>query len=236
MDPVWIAVALIGGYLLGSISFARIVTRAITGQDVTQFDVPVSADESYKAQSIGGNTVSSRLGAKYGMLTGILDMLKVALPVLALKLAFPGQPYHLMFAVSDMAGHIWPVYYRFHGGSGWSPAFGSLLVIDWLGALLTPVLGFIFGMFIVRMVSLAIISWMWFVIPWLWFRTHDLWHLLYAVAINILFLLSMIPETRIMAKYKAEGRLLEYGHASLAVNPMGRGFLKMAEKFHVKLS
>lgn len=235
MDMLPVLYAVLAGYLIGSISFARIVTRLATGEDVTQFEVPVAGTEDkYKVIAIGGNSVSSRLGKRYGFLTSILDMLKVILVVVAFKLLYPGQPYHLVAALAGMAGHIWPVYYRFNGGAGWSAAFGSLLAVDWLGALLTPVISFIFGMFIVRDITTAIISWMWFVIPWLWLRTGDLWHVGYAVGMNILFVLAMIPEIKVMLKYKREGKLMNYGAGSLGSNPMGRGFLKMARALGVK--
>ena len=45
---------------------------------------------------------------------------------------------------------------------------------------------------------------------------------------NILFILAMIPEIKTGIKYKKEGKVEEYGRGSLASNPMGRGYLKMA--------
>ncbi|MCK7530812.1 MAG: glycerol-3-phosphate acyltransferase [Marinilabiliales bacterium] len=127
-------------YLLGSISFARLIVKLWTGKDVTEFEVAVEGTEDkYKAISIGGNTVSTALGAKGGMTVGILDILKVVLPTLAFKLLYPDQPaYMLIAAVGGLVGHIWPLYYRFHGGAGFSAIMGGLLVIDWLAVLVSP--------------------------------------------------------------------------------------------------
>ena len=46
-------------YLVGSISFARLVTKWWAGKDVTEFEIPVEGTEDrYKVLSIGGNSVS----------------------------------------------------------------------------------------------------------------------------------------------------------------------------------
>jgi glycerol-3-phosphate acyltransferase PlsY len=226
-------------YFIGSISFARLVTSWwAPGKDVTEFEIPVEGTEDrYKVLSIGGNSVSSVLGPKAGMTVGILDILKVVLPTLAFKLIYPEQPaYAFIAAIGGLVGHIWPIYYHFHGGSGFSAILGGLIVIDWVAALILPVAGLILGMFIFRIMVVASLSWIWLLIPWFWWRTGgDLTYILYAVAINILFLLAMIPEYKNAMKYKKEGKYLEYGMGSLRSHPMGRGMLKMAKIFGVEI-
>lgn len=238
MDPVIAIISLGISYLLGSLSFARLVVRLWTGKDVTEFEVAVDGtDDKYKAVSIGGNTVSAALGAKGGMLVGILDILKVILPTLAFKLIYPDQPvYMLVAAIGGLIGHIWPIYYHFHGGAGFSAILGGLLVIDWLAALISPVAGLIFGMVILRNIIAANLSWLWLLIPWFWWRSGgDPAYILYAVAVNVLFLLAMLPEYRNAMKYKQEGKYIEYGLGALKANPMGRGMLKMAKFFKVEI-
>jgi glycerol-3-phosphate acyltransferase PlsY len=200
-------------YLIGSISFARLVTKWWAGKDVTEFEIPVEGTEDrYKVLSIGGNSVSSVLGPKAGMTAGILDILKVILPTLAVKLIYPEQPeYTLIAALGGLIGHIWPIYYRFHGGSGFSAILGGLFVIDWVAALISPVAGLILG------------------------TGGDTAHILYAVAVNILFLLAMIPDIQKAMQYKKEGKYIEYGMGSLKSHPMGRGMLKMAKFFGVEI-
>lgn len=226
-------------YLIGSISFARLVTKWWSpGRDVTEFEIMLEGtQESYKAISMGGNSVSSTLGPKAGLTVGLLDILKVMLPTLLFKLIFPQQPeYALLAALGGMAGHIWPIYHRFHGGSGFSAILGGLLVIDWLAAVVSPIAGLFLGMVILRNIVAANLAWIWLLIPWFWWRTAgDLAHILYAVAVNILFILAMIPEARMALKYKREGKYLEYGLGSLKSHPMGRGMLKIANYFHVEI-
>jgi acyl-phosphate glycerol 3-phosphate acyltransferase len=227
----------VSAYLIGSISFARLVTRWWTsGKDVTEHEIAVDGtDDRYKVLSIGGNSVGSMLGPRAGLTVGVLDILKVFLPTLFFKLYLPEQPaYALAAAVSGMIGHIWPVYYRFHGGSGFSAIMGGLLAIDWLAVLVTPLAGLLLGMLVFRNIVVATLSWIWLLIPWLWWRTDGSpAHIAYAVIINILFLLAMIPEYQTAMKYKQEGKYLEYGVGSLKSHPMGRGMLRIAKFFHV---
>jgi len=226
-------------YLIGSISFARLVTRLwAPGKDVTTFETPIDGtDERYKALSIGGNSVSSVLGPKAGMTVGVLDILKIFIPTLLFKLFFPDQPaYMLISAIAGTMGHIWPIYHRFHGGSGFSAILGGLLVIDWLAVFVTPVAGLFLGMAVFRNMIAANLMWMWLLIPWLWWRTDgDIRYILYAVAVNVLFMLAMIPDIKMAMKYRREGKYIEYGLGNLKSNPMGRGMLKIAKFFGVEV-
>lgn len=238
MDPFIVFLSLLISYLLGSISFARLVVRIWTGKDVTEFEISVDGtDEKYKAPSIGGNTVSTMLGPRGGMIVGIADILKIMLPTLAFKIIFPEQPaYALLAAVGGLLGHIWPIYYRFHGGSGFSAILGGLLVIDWPAALILPIVGLLLGLLVFRNLVVATLSWIWLIIPWFWWRTGgDPAYMVYAIAVNIIFLLAMVPEYQLAMKYKREGKYLEYGMGSLKAHPMGRGMLKMAKFFHVEV-
>jgi glycerol-3-phosphate acyltransferase PlsY len=229
----------IGTYLIGSLSFARLVTSWRTsGTDLAEHEIGVDGtDEHYKVVSIGANSASSLLGPKLGMLISLLDILKVFLPTLFFKLYFPAQPaYALTVALAGMIGHIWPVYYRFHGGSGFSAVLGGLLAIDWLAALVTPAAGLLLGMIVFRNIIIASLAWMWLLIPWLWWRTEgSLPHILYAVIVNLLFVLAMLPEYQTAMKYRRQGRYVEYGLGNLKSNPMGRGMLKIAKFFRLEI-
>jgi glycerol-3-phosphate acyltransferase PlsY len=227
-------------YLLGSISFARVVTHFWTAgkQNVTEHEIPIDGtDERYKVRSIGANSVSSIIGTRAGMVVSILDILKVVLPTLFFKLFFPEQPvYFLLAAIFGLVGHVWPLFYRFHGGVGFSAIMGGLFVIDWLAVLVTPIAGLLLGMLIFRNMIVASLSWLWLLIPWLWWRTNgDPVYIFYAIAINILFLFAMLPEYQTAMKYKKEGKLIEYGLGNLKSNPMGRGMLKIAKFFRVEI-
>jgi len=226
-------------YLLGSLSFARIVTYVWTsGQDITDHEFSVDGTgDSYKILSVGANSVSSLLGKKVGMIVSFFDILKVFLPTLFFKLTYPGQPYLYMIAATfGIIGHVWPIYYKFHGGSGFTAIMGGLIVIDWLALFVTPIVGLFLGMVVFRNLVVATLSWIWLLIPWLWWRMDgDVSYIFYSVAVNILFMLAMLPEYNTAMKYKAEGKYLEYGMGNLKSTPMGRGMLKIADFFHVEI-
>jgi glycerol-3-phosphate acyltransferase PlsY len=238
MDPITGMLSLTISYLLGSISFARIVVKLWTGKDVAEFEVAVEGTgDKYKAIAIGGNTVSTVLGATGGLIAGTLDILKVAIPTLAFKSLYPDEPaYMLIAAIGGLLGHNWPLYHRFHGGAGFSAILGGLLVIDWPAAVVTPIAGILLGMLVFRNMIVANLSWLWLLLPWLWWRSGgDTAYILYAVVANLLFLIAMIPEYQTAMKYKKEGKLLEYGLGSMKANPMGRGMLKIAKFFKVEI-
>ena len=95
----------------------------------------------YKVTTTGATAASMQLGARAGCAIGLLDMLKAAIPVLLFRILYPDELYLLAAAVAAMAGHNWPVFHRFQGGRGISAYYGGLLVIDWVGALVTAAVG-----------------------------------------------------------------------------------------------
>jgi glycerol-3-phosphate acyltransferase PlsY len=232
-------ISAIMSYLLGSISFARIITYIWTsGKDITDHEIPVDGtNESYKVLSIGANSVSSLVGARAGMVVSFFDILKVFLPTLFFKLAYPEQPaLYLIAATFGVIGHIWPIYYRFHGGSGFTAIMGGLFVIDPFAIFVTSIVGLFLGMVVIRNMVVATLSWIWLLIPWLWWRTNGGWeYILYGVAVNVLFILAMVPEIQNVMVYKEKGQTLEYAMGNLKSNPMGRGMLKIANFFKVEI-
>jgi len=206
IEPWIAALAAVVGYLSGSISMARIVTRLVAPhEDITQTDIKLeSTGETYHMHAVAGTTVSLKLGAKWGGITAILDILKAFIPTLVFRLLYPGAPYAIITALATVIGHDWPIYHRFKGGRGTSPIYGGLLAIDPLGALAMSMLGMVLGMVVFRKTFVAFLAGLWLMIPWLWFRTHSWMYLAYGVAINLLFTVAMIPEFRqIMAMKKA---------------------------------
>ncbi len=204
---LWIALlAALVGYLLGSLSSARVIARWVApGTDLSHIEHPVPrSDVVFTSDSVSATAVRLRLGTRYGCLTAILDMLKVALPTLAFRLWQPEAPYYLIVAALGLVGHDWPVYHRWQGGRGESPIYGALLVIDPLGVVATNLLGIVFG-FVTG--NLLVLRWAGLVlmIPWLWLRTHDPAPVLYMLFANGVYWTAMAPELRQYAQIKQEG-------------------------------
>lgn len=231
-----LAVAL-GAYLLGAISFTRIALR-ILGSNSSTADaavpIPVpGSEDTFHYTSVGATAIGMHHGGRVGCLVGILDMAKIALPVLALRVWQPDQPYFLLAAVFGMVGHIWPVYYRFRGGRGFSSIYGGFLAIDPLGAIVTSIGGLLGGIFVLRNFALAYFLGMWLMIPWLWFSTRQLPYLLYGLAVNVLYILGSIPELRQMRKLRKEA--FSSLRASMEPWPMGKAILKMTDRAGIRI-
>ena len=231
MDLYIALLVMVISYLIGSISFSRVVTKLIK-PDATLDDVVLRTEDDQsgtRLRNVGATTASIKVGTRWGCFIGWLDILKVALPTFVFRWLYPDQPYFLLAAVFGMIGHNWPIYYKFKGGTGVSAIYGGLLVIDIVGAIVCAFGGLFFGLFIVKDILVAYLSGIWFLIPWFWFRTHDLAYVAYAVTVNLIIILALLPEIRDQIKAHRDG---SYDmQAAMGSFPMGRGMLKIMERF-----
>ena len=214
MEPFLTLTAAVIGYLLGSISFARIVTRlAAPEQDISKIKVTLPDSEAgMESDAVSATTVRLHVGARYGCLTSILDMAKAAAPALAFRTIYPEAPYYLVAAGMATVGHNWPIYHRFKGGRGLSPILGGMLVIDWLGVLVSNLAGFLLGL-PSRNLLVVTGGGVFFMTFWIWFRTGDIPQLIYAVLMNVIYWSSMIPEIREYLRLRREGHLEAFQEA-----------------------
>ena len=140
--------AVLAAYLVGSLSFAVIVSQLMGLND----------PRSYGSKNPGATNVLRSGSKKAAILTLLLDAVKGWLPV-ALILTF-GEPYGLGTGVAAVAGlaaflgHLYPVFFGFKGGKGVATAGGVLVGVNGLLALAT--LGtFAIVVYFSRYVSLA---------------------------------------------------------------------------------
>ena len=231
MDPLLALFAAAVGYLCGAISFARLVSKIVAPQkDITSTEIGIaSTEEKVIMSAVSATTVSMHLGSKFGFVTVVLDMLKITLPTLVFKHRY-AESYFLISAAAGMIGHIWPVYHGFQGGRGLSAVYGGMFAIDLIGVFATSIGGMLLGLVVIRDVLVAYVGGLWLLIPWLWFRTHDVAHVIYAVAVNIVFLLAMIPEMKQYLRLRREGKGDDLAEV-MQLTGMGRGIHKMAKRF-----
>ena len=220
-------------YLLGSLSFGRIVGKILDPEvDLEDVSVPLQGEDkeaSYRLQSVGGNTVSIRFGGRVGCLVGLLDILKAFVPTLVVRLLFPDQPYMFIAAIAAFAGHNWPIYYRFKGGRGVSPFYGGLFAIDPIGAVVVAVISMLIGMLLLKELLFAYAGGILLALPWfLITKFSEPEYMIYSLIIFVLFILAMIPELRQMREMGKK-----YGKSDIAVSldriPMGQSMLRMLE-------
>jgi glycerol-3-phosphate acyltransferase PlsY len=218
------------GYILGSVSMTRLIGRLFApGEDFSRHDYKSSNGDVVSFDIASATNVSYKLGAKFGCLVSILDMLKIFAPTLFLKLAFPESPYFLITAATGVVGHNFPLFHRFRGGAGLSAAMGGLLAVDWLSVVVAPVVGMILGLGIGRDVYIASTLWLFLLIPWFWIRAHDWAHIFYAAFILLSFLLATIPVTKQYIRLRKKGP--EALLAFYQQVPMGRGLVKIGRLF-----
>ena len=127
------ALALLFGYLLGSIPFGLILTRASGGPDV----------RTIGSGNIGATNVLRTGNKKLAALTLAGDMLKGTVAVLVTAYAarsFPAlglSPYAALAAgLGAFLGHLFPVWLGFKGGKGVATYIGVLLGLAWPAALI----------------------------------------------------------------------------------------------------
>ena len=121
-----LAVTILVAYLIGSISFAVLVSRA--------FGLP--DPRSYGSGNPGATNVL-RTGRKAAAaLTLLGDAFKGWFAVALTQQHVVADPVAVAAAaVAVVVGHLWPLYFRFEGGKGVSTAVGVLLALDpWLAA------------------------------------------------------------------------------------------------------
>jgi acyl phosphate:glycerol-3-phosphate acyltransferase len=119
----WFLAALAFGYLLGSIPFGLLVTRAAGLGDVRKIG----------SGNIGATNVL-RTGHKgLAALTLSLDALKGAAAVFIAGLY--GPDYAIIAGFGAFLGHLYPAWLGFKGGKGVATYLGVLAALAWQGAL-----------------------------------------------------------------------------------------------------
>ena len=207
IDPLIAVGAALLGYLFGSFSFAKIIGRIVApGKDISKvhYQVP-GRDITIDMNVASATSARYHLGPRYGCLISLLDMVKVALPTLLVRLWQPDLPYHLITATTGIVGHNWPLYHGFRGGGGESAIIGGLFVIDWLAIVVTNAIGFVAG---IAAGSLLVLRWTGFflLVPWFWIVRGDWPQILYAAGANVLYVLAIWKEVLPYLEAKKTGK------------------------------
>lgn len=123
-------VAVVLGYLLGSVPTAYIVTRLAKGRDVRRLG----------GGNVGGLNVYREVGFLPAAVVSIVDLGKGAAAVaIAYWLLDVSLAFVLAAALAAVVGHNWMLFLKFSGGKGMGPAIGGLFV-------LLPIYGYPLGL------------------------------------------------------------------------------------------
>jgi glycerol-3-phosphate acyltransferase PlsY len=123
-------IAVLIGYLLGSIPFGYLIVRATANADVRETG----------SGGTGATNVTRRAGKSAGILTLVLDVLKgaaavaIARKVLGLPFFAEAAPEHYYWimagaGVAAIVGHCFPVWLKFRGGKGVATGVGVFLML-----------------------------------------------------------------------------------------------------------
>ncbi len=142
---------IITAYLIGSIPTALIISRQYFGIDIRE----------YGSGNMGATNAFRILGAKYGTIIMVLDVLKGMLAVGLFYLMpfyisneFERTNFMIALGLSAVIGHILPVFADFKGGKGVATLLGMILAIQPVIAL-TCIGVFLIVLFLTRYVSLS---------------------------------------------------------------------------------
>ena len=147
----------LAAYLMGSVSSAIVVSRALGLQDPRKVG----------SGNPGATNVLRYNGKKAAIITLVGDILKGAIPVLAAR-AYGVEPMILGWVMlAAFLGHVFPVFHGFRGGKGVATAFGALTALHaWVGLALAAtwllmVLAFRYSSLAVVVAALTAPLWVW---------------------------------------------------------------------------
>jgi len=119
-DTELMIVVAVLSYLLGSVPFGVVITRAMGLGDLRQIG----------SGNIGATNVLRTCNKRAAAATLILDAAKGAVAVLVAR-AVVGEDAAQLAALCSFLGHLFPVWLRFRGGKGVATFLGTLLALDW---------------------------------------------------------------------------------------------------------
>ena len=102
---------------------------------------------------------------------------------------------------------------------------GGLLAVAPIGTIVTSMASLLLG-FALKKVLLSYMLGPWLMIPWVWLRFRSIAHVGYALLVNMLFTVAMIPDIRGMIDRRRRGVSGDYMQA-MEMTPQGRGMKKL---------
>ena len=185
-------IAIVIGYLLGSIPSAYIATRLAKGKDIRQMG----------GGNVGGLNVYREAGPWPALGAAIFDVGKGAgaVAIVYWLLALP-PVFVLLAGLASVVGHNWMLFLKFSGGKGMGAAFGSL-------AVLLPVYGYPQGLLILlgiilipflitRNVALSLGTGL-VALPFIiWLGMHSGIGTIMAVIVGLVILIKFLPTARV---------------------------------------
>jgi len=154
------------GYFFGSIPFGYIIAK-FKGINI----------QKQGSGNTGATNVSRVLGFRYAILVGLLDVLKVIIPIIIAKYYLLNEWYISLVIIATIMGHLFPIWLKFKGGKAVSSIFASMfIIIGWQYSLIF----FLVWVIILRMIkimSLTNLIVIWFIPLLFWLFTGSIAYL-----------------------------------------------------------
>jgi len=139
------ALVLAAAYILGSIPFGYLLVKWVKGVDV----------RTQGSGNIGMTNVWRVAGAKWGILTLVLDIAKGALAVALARYLVPGNEMILVLSgLLALIGNVFSIFLKFKGGKGIGISVGVFFSLLWLPSL-AGLIVFLIALAIGRMISVG---------------------------------------------------------------------------------
>jgi glycerol-3-phosphate acyltransferase PlsY len=147
---VWIILAVVISYLIGSIPTAFIAGKLLKNIDIRE----------HGSGNMGATNVFRVLGKKPGIAVLVLDILKgvVGVAVIGSLFGFTDVLTYVILGIAAVCGHNWTVFLQFKGGKGIATSLGVLIGLTIKFAALRPVLGFTLLGWLIVFLSTAYVS------------------------------------------------------------------------------
>lgn len=130
IDLFYKIIFVIAAYLFGAFPTAYVIHRIKKGDDIRK----------YGSGNVGGTNVTRTLGAGYGILTIVVDVIKGFTPILVLYFIYPQDLILLsIVSVAVILGHDFPVYIKFKGGKGIAASLGVVIGVSTLPFMDNPI-------------------------------------------------------------------------------------------------
>ena len=187
MNGVFIALAIIGAYIIGSFPSAYIAGRLRGGIDIRQTG----------SRNMGAMNVFYKLGFVEGLLVLVVDIGKGAAAVALARFLGVPEVVQLLAGVAVVLGHGFPIFLKFRGGKGGATCIGVLIFLMPWGI---PFYAAIFGLtlLITRFPTLSY-SVAFLCFPFVaWFSYHRWEFIVFSLGLMLFPFLRYIPRIKEM--------------------------------------
>ena len=198
-----IALSLVIGYLMGSVPYAYIIARWRRGVDLRYVDV----------RNVGAGAVIRQVGKRWGVAAIILDGGKGAVAVAVANAFGVSEPMAMLAGFMAVAGHNFPFWIGFRGGSGVACFMGVMMMLS--PAAFGATLGILaITLVVTRQFFTTIALAAPFLILFVWVLERDLTLLYFTIGMAIFILLRSrrrLHEIRVFtmrAYYEIKARLI----------------------------